>query len=526
MIRLPRAARSLALLTLFAATPVVAQEKVDLVTINKIKDEALNRSQIMETMSWLTDVYGPRLTGSPNTRAAADWTMKTMAGWGVQNTHLESWPFYQGWRNDRFALQVTGANPFTVIAAPRAWSPAPATGLARGEAMLAPMRTIADTTQYVGKLRGKFVMVSAVPNVAPRFKADASRLTDEELNKLAVDPLPSPTSGGYSSRRPCGTPGGSRCPLLNDTTFLAFLVRQGASGILMAARGDMGTVFTDNGAPRVTNGPVMPAVHVSAEHYGRMARMLAKGVAVPLELSMTNTITPDTMSFNVIGEIPGTDPKLKDEVVMLGAHFDSWHAGTGATDNGAGSAVMLEAMRVIQALGLKPRRTIRIGLWTGEEQGLYGSDAYMKAHFATKSRDTVFTKAEYDKLSGYFNVDKGGGKIRGVYLQGNAAMRPIFDVWLQPFRGDGAQTLSNANTGGTDHQSYDGIGLPGWQFIQDGLDYGTRTHHSNQDVYERIVPEDMMHNAAVVASFVWMTAQRDEKLPRKAGFIRVPGVTP
>lgn len=527
-----RRARHRVVLAALLAAPLGAQEKVDLATVNKIKDEAMNRSQIMETMSWLTDVYGPRLTGSPNTRAAAEWTMKTMAGWGVQNTHLESWPFYRGWRNDRFALQVAGTNPFTVLAAPRAWSPAPLKGLARGEAMVMVMDSLGDTTRFAGRLKGKFLMLSPAPALKAHFEADARRLSDEDLAKMAVAPLPAPTSGGFGGVPPANPAARAQAVrfalarMPNDTTFLKFLAKEGASGLLLAARGDYGTVFTDNGAPRVPNPPAVPAVHVAAEHYGRIARMLAKGVAVPLELSMQNTITPDTMSFNVIGEIPGTDPALKDEIVMLGGHFDSWHAGTGATDNAAGSAVMLEALRIFQALGLKPRRTIRIGLWTGEEQGLFGSREYVKAHFGTKIGDTVTTKAEYDRFSGYFNVDNGTGKIRGVYLQGNAGVKNIFDSWLQPFWANGAQTITYANTGGTDHQAFDGIGLPGWQFIQDPIDYGTRTHHSNQDVYERIQADDMKHNAAVVASFVWMTAQRDAKLPRKGGLVLKPAVTP
>lgn len=530
---IPPSRRALQLLTLaiLAASPVEAQEKVDLATVNKIKDEAMNRSQIMETMSWLTDVYGPRLTGSPNTRAAAEWTMKTMAGWGVQNTHLESWPFYKGWRNDRFALQVTGTNPFTVLAAPRAWSPAPLKGLAKGDAMVMVLDSLGDTTKFAGKLKGKFVMLSPAPQLKSHFEADARRLSDEDLAKLAMQPLPNPTSGGFGGApaNPAARAAAVRFALArlpNDTTFLKFLAREGASGLLLAGRGDYGTVFTDNGAPRVSNPPVVPAVHVSAEHYGRIIRMLAKGVAVPLELSMQNTITPDTMSFNVIGEIPGIDPALKDEIVMLGGHFDSWHAGTGATDNAAGSAIMMEALRIFQTLGLKPRRTIRIGLWTGEEQGLFGSREYVKAHFGTKVGDTVTTKAEYDRFSGYFNVDNGTGKIRGVYLQGNAGVKNVFDAWLQPFWANGAQTITYANTGGTDHLAFDGIGLPGWQFIQDPIDYGTRTHHSNQDVYERVQADDMKHNAAVVASFVWMTAQRDAKLPRKSGFVLKAAVTP
>ncbi|MEK6612072.1 MAG: M20/M25/M40 family metallo-hydrolase [Gemmatimonadota bacterium] len=526
MTHFARRAIGLFALATLSVAPAMAQERVDLATVNKIRDEAMNRSQIMETMSWLTDVYGPRLTASPTTRAAAEWTMKTMAGWGVQNTHLESWPFhYTGWRNDRFALQVTGGNPFTVAAAPRAWSPAPLKGIVKGEALMFVLDSLADTAKFAGKLRGKFAMLSPVPELKAHFTADAQRLTDEELQKLAAQPLPAAGGGGFGGRPAGARPAVTR-PSPNDTTFLKFLAKEGVSGILLAARGDFGTVFTDNGAPRVKNPPVVPAVHVSAEHYGRIARMLAKGQSVPMELSMQNTISPDTMSFNVMGEIPGTDPALKDEIVMLGGHFDSWHAGTGATDNAAGSAVMMEALRIFQALGLKPRRTIRIGLWTGEEQGLIGSREYVKAHYGERRGDTVFTKAEYDKFSGYFNVDNGTGKIRGVYLQGNAGVKSIFDAWLQPFWANGAQTITYSNTGGTDHQAFDGVGLPGWQFIQDPVEYGTRTHHSNQDVYERIQADDMKHNAAVVASFVWMTAQRDAKLPRKGGYVLKPAVTP
>jgi carboxypeptidase Q len=516
-------------LTLFAlgalSASVMAQEKTDLATVAKIKDEAMNRSQVMETMSWLTDVYGPRLTGSPTAKAAADWAMKTMASWGVQNTHLEPWgPFYTGWRNDRFALQVLGASPFPVAAAPRAWSPAPLKGVVKGDAMMLALDSLGDTAKVVGKLKGKFVMLSPVPTVTPHFTADGRRLTDEELQKLAAAPLPG-TGGGAGGRGGTGRPAVAR-PSPNDTTFLKFLAKEGVSGILLAARGDFGTVFTDNGAPRVKNPPPVPAVHVAAEHYGRIARMLAKGVAVPMELTMQNTITPDSMSFNIVGEIPGTDPALKDEIVMLGGHFDSWHAGTGATDNAAGSAVMMEVLRIFQTLGLQPRRTVRIGLWTGEEQGLIGSREYVKAHFGERKGDTVFTKGEYDRFSGYFNVDNGTGKIRGIYLQGNAGAKGIFDAWLQPFWSDGAQTISFSNTGGTDHQSFDAVGLPGWQFIQDPIEYGTRTHHSNQDVYERVQSDDMKYNAAVVASFVWMTAQRDAKLPRKPVAVLKPAVMP
>ena len=291
---------------------------------------------------------------------------------------------------------------------------------------------------------------------------------------------------------------------------------QGVAAVLLGDPSHTGGVIgTNNGASRVHGAPRVPTVHVSQESYGRISRMLEKNVPVKLELNMQNTFYPqNTSAFNIIGEIPGTDPQLKDEVVMIGAHFDTWHSGTGATDNGAGSGVMLEAMRLLKTLDLKPRRTIRIALWTGEEQGLLGSSAYVKQHFGTRDTLGFHSTDEQKKLAAYFNVDNGSGKIRGVYLQGIAAERPIFDAWMAPFNDVGMKTLTISNTGGTDHLSYIGVGLPGFQFIQDPLDYGNITHHTNQDVYERLQPDDMKFNSAVVASFAWQAAQRDEKLPR------------
>ena len=276
-----------------------------------------------------------------------------------------------------------------------------------------------------------------------------------------------------------------------------------------------GDIGTDNGASRAKGAPQVPFVHVAQESYGRIARMVEKKVPVTLELNMQNKFFPENnTSFNIIGEIPGTDPQLKDEVVMIGAHFDSWHSGTGATDNGAGSGVMLEAIRLLKTLNLQPRRTIRIGLWTGEEEGLLGSAAYVRQHFGVRDSTGFHATPEQAKFAAYFNVDNGSGKIRGVYLQGIEAERPIFDAWMGPFKGMGMKTSTISNTGGTDHLSYIGVGLPGFQFIQDPLDYGNFTHHTNQDVWERLQPDDMKFNAAVVASFAWQAAQRDEKLPR------------
>jgi carboxypeptidase Q len=304
---------------------------------------------------------------------------------------------------------------------------------------------------------------------------------------------------------------------------LRWLQSQGAGAILLVDAAHVGgDIGTNNGASRVKGVAAIPTVHVSQESYGRIARMVEKNIIVYLELNMQNKFFPENKSsFNIIGEIPGTDPALKDEVVMIGAHFDSWHSGTGATDNGAGSGVMLEAMRLLKTLNLKPRRTIRIGLWTGEEQGLMGSRAYVKQHFGYADSTGLHATDEQKKLAAYFNVDNGSGKIRGVFLQGIEAERPVFDAWMDPFKQMGMKTLTIANTGGTDHLSYIAVGLPGFQFIQDPLDYGNVTHHTNQDVYERLQPDDMMFNSAVVASFAWQAAQRDEKLPRPVQPARV-----
>lgn len=501
--------------------PVVAaraQETVDGATIARIKDEALQRSQVMETMSWLTDVYGPRLANSPNIRKAADWTVTQLKGWGLANTHLEPFQnFGRGWENTRFTFVAATPQPFPILAYPRAWSPG-TDGPVSGETVVVQIDSAPDFEKYRGKLKGKFVLLGA-PRPTPESAINAPmRYSDSALMAIAEPAAANPARQGVP--RAGANPAAFQFPVQR----YAFLAGEQVAAVLLPARGQEGTVFTDNGFPRAPDAPLQPpTVHVAIEHFGRLARLAAKGLPVTLELDMRNRFTTaDENSFNIIAEIPGTDPKLKNEVVMLGAHFDSWHAGTGATDNAAGSATMLEAVRIIKSLGLKPKRTIRIALWGAEEQGLIGSRNFVRAHFrdSTNAPD----KPESAGLAGYFNVDNGSGKIRGVYMQGNDAMRPIFEAWMEPFRSMGMATLTTRNTGGTDHLAFDAAGIPGFQFIQDPLQYDTRTHHSNQDVYEQVQPDDMKFNAAVVASFVWQTAQRSEKLPRKAP--APPRVTP
>jgi carboxypeptidase Q len=522
---------------LLAAAPslLAQQEIVDTATIRRFYTEEAANGQVMSIASWLTDVYGPRLTGSPGARAAGDWTVKTLKEWGLANAGLEFWsPKFPGWRNDRLTLQAIAPTPFAIEAAPRAWSPG-TKGPLSGDAVSVLLASWADTAKYAGQLRGKFVLLGGATVLRPHLSADARRLGDADLAKLAADTVPDPRSGGFViPRDPAALNSmmrrfsGSAFRPANDTAALRWMERQGVVAILLPARGDDGTIFTDNGYPRTPGVAQVPMLHVAGEHYGRITRTLEKGMPVRLALDFANTITPEAESFNIVAEIPGTDPTLKEEVVMLGAHFDSWHAATGATDNAAGSAVMLEAIRLIKASGLKPRRTIRIGLWTGEEQGLIGSREYVARHlgervFATdtagfRATDTVTALPGYAKHAGYFNVDNGTGRIRGVYLQGNTQVKDAFTQWIAPLREYGVTTISAGNTGGTDHQAFDAIGLGGWQFIQDPVDYDTRTHHSNQDLYERLVPDDMKHNAAVVAAFVWQAAQRNTRLQGKAGW--------
>ena len=540
-------------LLLCAISPVRAQERVDVATVERITAEEMQHSHVMDIMSWLSDVYGPRLTWSPNAARAGEWAATQMTSWGLSNVHEERWtsPAGLGWQNDRFAFNATAPVPFIVQSAPQAWSVG-TQGTVAGPAILVRAGCLDELrAQYGGRLRGAFAMVSpALSRPVTAFVATASRLSDSALAAMAVAEPVALSAGGAGRRGPplpAAMPLSAVCEaqVVRDSTFasaiamargslpptrfgprggisiadtatLRWLAREGVSVIMLAdATHTGGTVGTNNGASRIAGVAQVPTVHVAQESYGRIVRMLEKRLPVMLELTMHNTFYPqNTSSFNLIGEIPGTDPRLRDEVVMIGAHFDSWHSGTGATDNGAGSGVMLEAMRLIKSLGLSPRRTIRIALWTGEEQGLFGSSAYVREHFGVRDALGFHPKAERDKLAAYFNLDNGSGRIRGIYLQGIEAERPIFDAWMKPFNAMGMRTATISNTGGTDHLSFMAAGLPGFQFIQDPLDYGNVTHHTNQDVYERLQPEDMRFNAAVVASFAWSAAQRDEKLPR------------
>jgi hypothetical protein len=531
--------------------------------IVRIKDEGMNRSQVMQTLSYLSDVIGPRLTASPGMKRANNWTRETLEKWGMQNAHLEAWgPFGRGWSLRRFSAQVVDPLNIPLIAYPKAWSPA-TRGPVTGAVVYLDAKTEADLEKYKGKLKGAIVLTQSPRELKARFAPLGTRQDEKSLLALA-DAIP--PGGGRGAGGGGGGGGGfrmtpeQRATLNFNARKLLFAQEEGAAVLADGSRaGDGGTIFVQQAtvptlipdvqpatpAPRVNAydkvAPnILPQIVLANEHYNRIVRMLQAGENVKMEVNISvEWQDADLMGYNTVAEIPGSDPQLKDEIVMLGGHMDSWHAGTGATDNGAGVAVAMEAMRIIQTLGLKPKRTIRIGLWTGEEEGLLGSAAYVKQHLGSleagnpgvvppgtpnsqpAAPQKLTTMPEYEKFDAYFNLDNGTGKIRGVYMQGNEAVRPIFRQWLSAFRdrpGEnvwGANTLSISNTGGTDHLSFDRIGLPGFQFIQDEIEYDTRTHHSNMDVFDRIQADDMKQAATIMAAFVYQTAMRDEKIPRK-----------
>jgi len=499
------------LLAVSVVLPVAAQapSPSDLNAIYQIEEEGFRSSQVMDTMSYLTDVYGPRLTNSPNIKEAAKWTMDKLNEWHISNVHLEPWgPFGRGWSNERFSAQMIAPRPFELIAYPKAWTPG-LTGTVTADAVFIPADTeeafAKAETEFKGQLKGKFVLTAEPREITPHYEADAHRYTDAELADLTNQPIPAARDQERFAR--------FRAQRELQNKVQKFLLDEGVAAWLEPSPHDDGTVIAQSGGPRDPKDPPSPPrIALASEHYGRIYRLLKKKVPVTLQIDDENKFYDDDLnSFNIIGEIPGTDKA--NEVVMIGAHFDSWHPGTGATDNGAGSGVMLEAMRILKATGLKMRRTVRIGLWTGEEQGLLGSRAYIKEHFGDPA--TMQLKPDQARLDAYYNIDNGTGKIRGVYLQGNAAVAPIFEEWMKPFHGLGMTTLTIRDTGGTDHLSFNAVGIPGFQFIQDEIDYESRTHHTNMDLYERIQEPDMKQMAVIVASFVYLTANRDEMMPRK-----------
>jgi hypothetical protein len=532
-----------------------AGEPVDEAAVAILKKHGLEQSQVMDHLSWICDVHGPRLTGSPNLRRAQHWAVERLASFGLVNAQREAWgKFGRGWRCERSVVEVVGENPWPVIAYPKAWSPSTA---GRVEAECVLIGTMTAEQLEAAELDGKIVFVEEPRVISEPFDATAKRFDATDLLAMADQASPPrreggpPRAGGPGregvareggpASRPAGRPREAAAPGEDVQFRQGFQRRQGMAAILAKKKplalcdrgfkGDYGTVFvqgasaqSDPNLPREqrvsardAGASVVPQFTFAVEHYNRICRLLQKGIPVRLAIELKTTFfADDEQEYNVLAEIPGTDPALGRQLVMLGAHFDSWQSGTGCTDNGCGSAVVLEAARLITKVvaetGKGPRRTIRVALWSGEEQGLLGSRGYVRKHFGERGQEPL---PDHALLSGYFNLDNGTGRIRGVYLQGNEAIAPIFRAWLRPFHELGASTLTLNNTGGTDHQAFDGVGLPGFQFIQDPVSYSPRTHHSNMDVYDHAVPEDLKQASTIMAAFAWHTAQRDEQLPRK-----------
>jgi carboxypeptidase Q len=520
-----------------------AQEKLDLEMYQRIRDEGLNHSHVMEFATALMDGIGPRLTGSPNVKKANEWTRDTLTKIGLENAHLEDWgEFGLGWQQLNTWARMTVPDTAILIVQATPWSPS-TPGPVTGDVVYVSIQNDADFDKYKGKLTGKVVLFGAMREVPPVDKALFERYTDKELEDIAAFPV-SASAGGIPPEMQARLRDRMERLRLIDK-IAQFFADEKVAAVIEPSRdasnggGSGGTFFDDNGAtlgrtPYHADTRVkVPVVVAAIESYGRLYRLTVAHAPVSVEINVDTKFTGEhEHGFDTVAEIPGTDPKLKEQIVMVGGHLDSWIAGTGATDNGAGTIVAMEAVRILKALGIQPRRTIRIALWTGEEEGIFGSRGYCSQHFGQAKTSTapdqmqlpefmrraagpIEFKPEQKLVSAYFNVDNGSGKIRGIYTQGNAAIAPIFAQWIAPLKDLGVSTITNRNTGGTDHLSFDAVGVPGFQYIQDELDYETRTHHSNQDTVERLQPADLKQIATVEAIFLYNAAQRDQMLPRK-----------
>jgi carboxypeptidase Q len=502
--------RLLIILALAAPIPVAAQEPVDEAIVARIKVEAFQNSKVLATVSSIADVFGPRLTATPEQKAAGEWCRDEMTRWGLSNARLDPWgTIPRSWAVKRYSAEMLAPGYMRMNAVPKAWTPG-TKGAVNGTPVFVEVKSKADFEKYRGKLRGAIVMNGRPTAAGLRTEPLASRMSDADLAKeaAAINPGEPKTYVEEAAEW--------KKLVTDQDEITKFFSEEGIAALLEPNTRGLGSVrVTAQSYTLDSPYATFPAFVVAAEHYGRVLRLLERKLPVTLELSSEATLVPGPATgYNVIAEIPGTDPRLKDEVVLLGAHLDSWHAATGATDNAAGCAVVMEALRILKAIGARPRRTIRVALWDGEEQDYYGSAGYAKRYFGDPLTGQV--GPEHDKLAAYFNLDNGHGKIRGVYLQGNELVRPIFEAYLRPFNYLGATTLSVTNTGATDHMPFEALGLPAFQFIQDPLDYNTRTHHSSLDVYEALVEDDLKQASAVLASFAYHTASRAERLPREA----------
>ncbi len=507
----------------------MAQEPVDLDMVSRIRQEAFHRSQVMATLTHLTESIGPRLTNSPQMAQANAWTRGRFKDWGLANVRDEAFDdFGRGWEFTDASVQMLSPRNTPLHALPKAWTPG-TDGPVEGEVMLVTIKTVADLEKHRGKLRGKILLLGEAREYKPGEKPDFHRHDEAGLGELQVFAVPKDKPEDRAERLKKHT---ERLELTKTTN--EFFVAEGVLATLSASGWDNGIIRVGGGGSRKAGESVgVPELAMAVEHYNPLVRAVERKQAVRLRVNVAARFTDatDQPGYNTIAEIPGRGRKA-GEVVMLGAHLDSWHTGTGAADNAAGVAVMMEAMRILTAVGATPDRTIRVGLWSGEEQGLIGSRAYVAHHLAAypeptdpvqkalpsslrESTGPLQKKRDYAGFSAYFNMDNGSGRFRGIYAQENLAVVPIFEAWLAPFHDVGATTVATRNTGSTDHIAFDAVGLPGFQFIQDRLDYFTNVHHSHLDTWDHIQAEDLKQAAAIAASFAYHAAMREQKLPRK-----------
>ena len=516
--------KSLLVATLCISAPLAAQD-VNLEVMNKIRAEGYNNSQVLETLEYLSDNIGPRLTGSPAMKQANDWTAEKLTGWGLKNAHLEGLEFGRGWTYQDVGIHMTAPRQQQIQGYPVSWHPS-TDGVLEGEVVHINSTSKAELDKYKGKLKGKIVALGKMAKINKPKGEAVKRLSDDDLAELKKYKDVSPNLLGYISQMLQGW-------LMPGYNAGVFLEAEGALAVVEPSARSGGIFDASGYGHREGFTPKLPSVKIAPESYNRMLRLMEDGEAVRLSVDVKATYHDnDSKSYNTIAEIPGKG--RNPEIVMAGAHLDSWFLGDGSMDNGAGVAVVMEAVRILKAIGVEPKRTIRVGLWTGEEQGLLGSRAYIQKHFAARADATgpmpagtlplehkdptspFKTLPDHARLSAYFNLDNGSGRIRGVYTEGNMEAQKIFDDWLKPFHNLGAETTTAQGTGGTDHLSFQYVGLPGYQFIQDRLDYSTRLHHTQLDVLDNANEDDMKQASVIMAAFLYNAAMREDRMPRKA----------
>jgi carboxypeptidase Q len=500
-----------------ALLPITAMAQLDPATIQKIRTEGLDKSQVMDIAFNLTDKSGNRLANSEGYTRAANYAKEVLTKNGAENAVIAPWgEFGKGWDLEKMYFAITAPYYKPLVAWPKAWT-AGTNGLKKATVIVVDAKDSISLMAYKGQLKGKIIILDQDNTYKQSFKPDAARYTDEALAAMetAASPSIASTPDTAQQRRMREMQAQRSGPQRVLNLLKAMAIEEGAVAMLTTStRNHDGTIFAQGGGTYkgkdVANFLDMA---MSVEDYNTILRLAKSGTIVNTELDVkTKFHTKDLQGYNVIAEIKGTDPLLKDEVVMIGAHLDSWQSGTGATDNASGSAVMIEAMRIIKAVGISPKRTIRIGLWSAEEEGLLGSRGYVKNTFMDANNKP---NAAHQKFSAYFNIDNGTGKIRGIYAQGNTAAAETFKTWFTPFHDLGAKTVTLNNTGSTDHIAFDAVGLPGFQFIQDPIEYSTRTHHSNMDVYDHLMQDDLKQIATIVATFALNSAQQTSLMPRK-----------